>query len=231
MQSHTMKKTILLSLFSCVLMFKTNAQSPSMKAWDVLLDKKVLVDYYKGTFERLGVYVDSTNEAFTVVHLGEKFNLENGIDSSKSDYIIKIKPENVRNLRKHGIDGVIDANEAFKIQAAIFTPISQSMFSNKEMNTKRFFKASKVEDHMQVILLSNDQKVSVAHTILWVNEQWMVIPGLHGKAKRVFTLNPEQALFYQRKVFAAQKENTVKGWKVFLKWYHEWKNTVSKVNK
>ncbi|MBS3912933.1 MAG: hypothetical protein KG003_00385 [Bacteroidetes bacterium] len=209
----------------------TYAQSPSMQAWQILLDKKELADYFKGTFARLGIRVDSTGEAFTVVHAGDHFTLENGIDSSKVDYIISIKPENVRNMQKHGLDGKIDENESFKIQAAIFTPISQSMFSSPEMNNKLFVKRSKVENHLHVYLYNKEKTQYVAHTILWVNDQWIVVPGIYGKSKRTFILSPEQALMFQHKVYAANQTNSKTGWKEFLHWYTTWKKEVSVVSK
>jgi len=40
-------------------------------------------------------------------------------------------------------------------------------------------------------------------------------------------MNPEQTIEYQREVFKAQKENTRKSWKKFMKFYLDWRKTVS----
>jgi hypothetical protein len=225
-----MKKITYTLLLIFLLQTIANAQTTLKQTWESLLNKKELADFFKGTFERLGVYIDSTNEAFTVVHAGDHFLLENGIDSGKVDYIIQLKPENMRNMLRHGQDSKIDDEEAYKIMSVLFTPLTQSGLSNPRMNNKGLLKAIGIEDHLHVYLFSPDKKEYTAHTIVFVNKQWLLIPGIVGKAQRTFIMYPKDAVEYQKELFAAQKNNTQTSWKAFAKWFKQWKDKVSAKN-
>lgn len=222
-----MKKKIYFLLLSTILSFCVNAQTPSMQAWESLLNKKELAEYFNGTFDRLGILIDSTNESFTVVHNGDYFTLENGIDTEKVDYIIPLKPENVRNLQKHGADSKIDDEESFKIMSVLFTPLTQSGLNHPYMTNAKLLRRLKVEQHLHVYLYSVDRKDYTAHTIIYVNKQWVLIPGIQGKAQRVIEMLPKDALEYQQELFKAQKINSKQGWKSFRKWFKAWQETVT----
>jgi hypothetical protein len=60
-----------------------------------------------------------------------------------------------------------------------------------------------------------------------VRGQWLVIPGLHGRAARTFDLSIEDAVLYQRHVLTALRQNTWIGWLQFGSWYVRWRPTVS----
>jgi hypothetical protein len=115
------------------------------------------------------------------------------------------------------------------IQTVLFTPLTQSGLNQPVLTKKFFLKKAKVEEHIHVYLHSPDKKESISQTILFANKKWVIVPGVYGNAQRVFHLTPAQALDYQRHLFGAQKTNNTKGWKAFLKWYNEWKDTVSSV--
>ena len=226
-----MKKFLCNLLVMLLLQTTGYSQTTLKQTWEGLLNKKELADFFKGTFERLGVYIDSTNEAFTVVHAGDHFLLEEGVDSGKVDYIIQLKPENMRNMLRHGEDSKIDEAEAYKIMSVLFTPLTQSGLSNPRMNNKGLLKAIGIEDHLHVYLYSPDRSESTTHTIVFVNDQWLLIPGIVGKAQRTFVMMPKDAIEYQKELFAAQKNNTKASWKAFAKWFKQWKNKVSTKNK
>ena len=89
-------------------------------------------------------------------------------------------------------------------------------------------KLAGVEDLIHVHLKSpSTEEPDVSHTLVYVARQWLVIPGLHGKPRRVYRLNQAEALGYQRKVFAAMKANEWQEWVGFSGWYKEWRNGVS----
>lgn len=199
----------------------------AMEAWQGLLDKKELAEYFKGSFESLGIIIDKTNERFTVYHKSDHFELLSGVDSLKVDYLIHLKPENIQNMRKHGEDDVIDEQESYQIMSVIFTPLTQSGLSHPMMTKKMLLRAGDIEEHLHVHLHSPDNKSATSHTIVFVNGQWLLIPGIHGKAQRKFDMMPKDAVEYQKQLFAAQKANTNQSWKKFSKWYKTWKKTVS----
>jgi hypothetical protein len=205
-----------------------SGQQSAYEAWQGLLNKKELTDYFKGTFESLGIVVDQTGERITVLNKGDHFEIEKGADSAKTDYFMHIKPENVQNLKKYADDNVIDEKESYRIQSVLFTPLTQSGLNQPVLKKKVFLKKAKIEQHIHVYLDSPDGQGSVSQTIVFANDQWIIVPGIYGKAQRVFHLTPQQALDYQRELFAAQKADNLKTWKAFLGWYNKWKDTVSK---
>lgn len=203
------------------------AQTPMMRAWQHLLNKRELAAYFAGSFEKLGIIVDSANEAFTVVHAIDHFTLEEGVDSAKVDYVVRLRPENIRNMKKHGADNVIDAMESYRIMSVLFTPLTQSGLNHPNMTNRSLLRAVGVEKHLHVYLMSPDKKEYTAHTIVFVNRQWLLIPGIHGKAARTFVMMPDDAVAYQKHLFAAQKSNTRQSWRAFSNWYKAWVPTVS----
>ena len=222
-----MKPKIYLFLFLLSLSTYLSAQSSSMKAWESLLNKQELAEYFSGTFERLGILVDSTNEAFTVVHQRNHFTLEEGVDVENVDYVIPLKPENVRNLQKHVSDSKIDDQESFKIMSVLFTPLTQSGLNHPYLTNAKMLRRIKVEQHLHVYLYSVDKTQNTSHTIIFVNKQWLLIPGIQGKAQRVLEMQPKDAIEYQKELFIAQKANSKEGWKAFRKWFKAWQETVT----
>ena len=58
----------------------TFSQNSSMEAWESLLNKKELADYFSGIFTKMGFVIEETKEEFTVIHHGDHFMTEKGID-------------------------------------------------------------------------------------------------------------------------------------------------------
>ena len=67
----------------------------------------------------------------------------------------------------------------------------------------------------------------VQHTLIYANRQWLVFPGLHGRAGRTFRLGLADAVEYQRRVFEAVKKNRFMTWLKFCFWYRSWRKRVS----
>lgn len=204
----------------------TRAQS-SMEAWESLLNKKQLADYFSGIFNSMGFVIEETKEEFTVIHHGDYFKTEKGINREKVDYVVKLKLENIQNMQKHGDDNAIDAMESFRIMSVLFTPLTEASLSNPMLNKPLMRKMSGIENHIHVNLISPDKTDTVSHTLIYLNKSWMVVPDVHGKAKRVFNLTSQDAIDYQKQVFIALQKDTMKGWKEFKKWYMNWRKGVS----
>jgi hypothetical protein len=213
----------------CLLALLASASSAqsAMEKWKPLLDRPGLAEYFKGIFDYLGITVKETGEQFTVHHLGTSFELLQGIDPSKADFIITIKQENVDRMLKHGMDSKIDDEESFLIARAIFTPITESELNNPFLTNKRYLRMAHVDKLMHVVLLDPDKKEDYSQTLVYAEKQWIVTEGLHGKAKITFRLTPAQAVEFQRHLFEAKKTGTKKGWIKFVKWYKDWKKSVT----
>jgi hypothetical protein len=189
--------------------------------WEQLTQQKFLADFFKDYFVNLGV------KEVTVLHKGDHFEIVRGIDEKKVDFILPIGTQNVLNLIKHAEDGKIDEQETYKILAVFFTPMTSMTLKNPLM-TKNIPRAmSKMQNNVHVTLFNPTKTESVSHTLIYLNREWIVVPGFHGTPKRKFELNVAQALDYQKHVFDAIKANKKKTWREFKRWYMSWRKDVS----
>lgn len=223
-----MKKAIWILLLSAMPLSVLSQKISSMEQWKPLLDKKELADYFSGIFNSMGFIVEETGEQFTVHHRGDHFTLSDGIINDSVDYIVPLKLENIQNMVKHGADSKIDETESFKIMSVLFTPLTESSLQDPMMSNPLMVKLSKKDNVIHANLVSPDKKDTISHTLIFLNKEWMVIPGHHGTPKRIFNLEQEDAVEFQQNIFKAFETNTSKGWKEFRKWYIPWRDQVSK---
>lgn len=224
----TRQKSFILSLF--FIFFSVTAFSQvltSMEKWKPLLNQPQLAQYFSGIFDKMGFVVEETNEQFTVNHFEDHFTLEKGVNKDSVDYVIHLKMENIDNMLKHGSDNVIDEKESFRIMSVLFTPLTEASLTNPVFNSFLMRKLSGIDNHIHVSLISTDKQDTVSHTLIFINDKWLVIPGLHGKAKRVFLLGPNDTMEFQRKIFVALKSDSKKDLRAFKKWYLKWRKEKS----
>lgn len=202
-------------------------QESSMEKWNSLLSKSELADYFSGIFNDMGFIIEETGEKFTVTHEKDHFSIKEGVVEDSVDYVVNLKLENITNMLKHGGDSNIDEYESFKIMSVLFTPLTEASLTNPTMTKPMLRKMSGIENHIHINLIAPGNADTVSHTLIYLNKNWMVIPGIHGEARRTFNLTPQNAVDYQRKVFIALNTNTMKGWKEFKKWYIDWREGVS----
>lgn len=222
-----MKTTILFQLLFSFLLANYSFGQNAMEQWKPLLNKAELASYFDGIFHKMAFIVEETNEQFTVTHEGDHFTIEEGINKDSVDYIIPLKQENIQNMAKHGADSKIDEAESFKIMSVLFTPLTESSLTNPMMSNPLMRKLSSIDNVIHANLISPDKQDTVSHTLIFLNKEWMVIPGHYGKPQRVFNLEQADAIEFQKNVFKAFQENSSKGWKAFRKWYLPWRQRVS----
>jgi hypothetical protein len=198
----------------------------SMKAWESMADKVAIARYFSGIFNQLAIEVVDTGEKFTVHHKEDHFELSEGI-SELADFHVELMSENIHNMKAHGADGTIDANESFRIMSVLFTPLTKASLKKPILSQPFLRKLSGIEDHIVVYLEHPTTDEFVSHTLLYFNHEWLVVPGSHGTPKRIFRLNPSQTMEYQRKFFKAVQKNSLVGWQDFKNWYFEWRKDVS----
>lgn len=200
---------------------------PSMQAWSDLLAEPGLAEFFRGMFEHLGIRVAETGEAFTVHHHGDRFELTEGIDEAAVDTVVDLKAENIANMAAHGQDGTIDRAESFRIVSVLFSPLTRASLAHPAMRNGWLRRFGGIENLIHVHLLDPDGGSANTHTLIHINGEWLVVPGLHGKAKRTYRMSTEQAVDYQKQVFAAIKASSVGGWVAFGGWYRSWRGAVS----
>ena len=218
-----MKYLLLLSLFASTVSFSQSAK----EIWKPILQDAEVAKYFSGMWESLGITVMETGEKLTVVHEGDHFTLNEGIDLSKVDYDVVLVGKSVKDMGFYGEDGKIDTQESFKIMGTLFTPFVRASMQHPMMKKEFQMNLVGLEKHVHVYLEGPSKGDIVTHTMIFINKEWMVIEGIHGNAKRVFEISVDDAIDYQRVAFKAKKEDSRKSWKAYKKFYLKWRKNVS----
>lgn len=203
----------------------------AMQKWSTIVQTPDLVDYFRGVFSKAGVVVEggsqtATKEEFTVINDDAGFSFQPGIDSDV-EFVVPLRQENVNNLFDFASDGKFDAHESWRIVQILFTPLTRAALQSPTVRRNWLRYLAGVEPVIHVHLVDPNGGEAVRHTLAYAGDQWLVIPGLHGTAKRTYWLSPEQALTFQRQLYKALKEDDLSGWWQFANWYREWRMTVS----
>lgn len=204
-----------------------NAQSVK-EEWANIINQEGVAQYFSGMWEKLGVHIVETDESITVIHKGDHFDLVDGINDGDVDYKVDIHLDNLKNMAEHGKDGKIDENESFRIMAVLFTPFVRATLQHPMMNKSFQMKLAGIENLVHVYLKGPQEGDVVTHTMIFINKHWVVCEGIHGAAKRVFEIDMDHAIEYQREAYKAQKTDTRKGWKAYKKFYLNWRKEVSR---
>ena len=89
---------------------------------------------------------------------------------------------------------------------------------------------SKLEHITHCYLYTADKtKLIPKHTIIYNNGKLTITEGIIGKANRVYKLDAESALEFQRKMQKAIKKDSWIEWIYLARWYLNWKNNVSEI--
>jgi hypothetical protein len=222
-------KTVFTIVLGVIISLNVTMAQDTKSKWNALLNKQKLAQYFDGIFNQLGIKVEETGEKFTVVHHGDHFDLQDGVNKDSVDYYVTLSLQNIKNMQGHGADSQIDSGESYKIMSVLFTPLTRASLKAPLLNRPLVRSFSGIEDHIHVHLIS-DKNDTTTHTLLFMNKNWMVVPGQHGEAKRTFHLSPEEAINYQRKMFQALQDDNMKSWRKFRKWYLKWRPDVSEKN-
>jgi hypothetical protein len=201
----------------------------SLEKWRAVVQTPEIVGFFRGTFERAGVRIKDTNEAFTCVHRGDRIEFEPDLDESRVDYTVVIESYQVERLAEEARAGELSAIEQFRVLRALFSPATAATLKNPVLSHGFLRRLSGVEDLIHVNLHSPDpeQEPNAAHTLVHAAGQWLVFVGLHGRPRRTFRLSMEDAVAYQRRVFHAMKKDDPLTWIRFASWYVSWRKRVS----
>lgn len=195
------------------------------KKWQSSEQPQEFLDFFRGTFHKLGITVEETGEQFTVVHEGDKFTFHAGV--ADVDFIVPVRQQNVDSLMGRAADGKLDDEDAFAIMKLMFTPLTREILRHPVTADDNLRKMSGVEDHIHVILLDPQGNEGASHTLVYQDNKWEVTPGLIGTPSRTFRMTAQQALDYQRHAFEAMQKNNPIAWAAFSGWYKEWRESCS----
>lgn len=197
-----------------------------MQAWADIVQTPQLISYFKGLFNRAAVIVEDTGEEFTVTHTGENIQFAPGIQEPV-DFRVPLQWENVSNLVQHAADGDIAPEESWRIVCVLFTPLTHAALSNPVVTQNWLRKLAGVESLIHVHLLNPSGQDAATHTLAFAAGQWLVVSGLHGNPERTYHLNTDQAIEFQRRLFATIQSESSTAWWQFANWYRDWRTHVS----
>ncbi|MAI86583.1 MAG: hypothetical protein CMF99_05405 [Candidatus Marinimicrobia bacterium] len=211
--------------------FIWSQEMSSMKALEAIFQTSAIVDYFDGMFTHLGIIVEETGEKFTIHHNGESIKFIKGLNKKNVDFIVPLGIQNIENMVSHAKSGTISNQESWQILSVLFTPLTKETLKSPVLSVNWRRKIAGVEDLTHVLLISPNGKEASKHTLIYVKNQWLVLGGLHGNPRRTYRMNPNQAILYQKKIFAAMQKDSFIGWFQFSSWYKKWRKSCSEKHK
>jgi hypothetical protein len=203
--------------------------STSLEKWKAITQDPRVVSFFTGLFERVGIRVTDTQEAFTCIHHGDRIDFEATLDRSKVDYVVELESWQIDRMVAYAEPGELSLYARYRIIRALFTPATAATLKNPVLSNDILRRFARVEDLIHVFLTSPvpEQEEDASHTLIYVKGQWLVIPDLHGNPRRTFRMTLEEAITYHKRVFAAMKADKWSTWWQFARWYQRWRKSVS----
>lgn len=186
----------------------------------------LVVAFFKGLFDRVGVHISDTDETFTAIHRGGQVDFSSGIEESAVDFTVEIESSQVERLLEDARAGALDAGAQYRIMAEIAGPATQAALKRPMIRSRLLrgilFKIGRVDPLMHVRLVAptgEPEADGAAYTIAYVDGQSLIVPGLHGRVRQVYWLTVADAAEYQRHMLRARKANNLLTWVRFARWY------------
>ena len=192
-----------------------------------LCKQPAAVEWFKGLFRTAHLEITDTREKFTVTHDGPTLRVTSGFEGDRPNFVVPLESANIRNLSGFFDDERIDAKEQYRIVKFMLKPCLRAALDMPVLKNKAFRKVVNVDTHWQEALLDPDGREDEQLTVICVNDQWLILPGYHGRPQRRLVMTPAQVLEYQRKVFDANEKNSLPVWLSMGGWYLRWRDTVS----
>ena len=203
----------------------------TLEKWKSLELPENVTGLFQGLFEKLGVRIIDTGEALTCIQRGDQLEFAMAIDEDSVDFTVQVYGFQVDRLAEHIETGEIDELERFRIAREFFGRSSRgkaNVLSNPLISNSilRRLIGGKNLIHMYLISPDPEQEENATFTLIYVNEGWLVIPGLHGEPERVFRVSVADVLELQRRLFAGMKAGSWREWIKIGRWYVGWRKKV-----
>ena len=201
--------------------------SDNLQQLQALTQTRSAVEWFKGLFSRVHVEVTDQKERFTVVHKGDRVEVEEGFQGTDPSFVIPLESQNIRNLVGFFDGDKLDDQEQYRIVKFMLKPCLKAALEMPVLQNSAFRMIVRVDTHWQEALLDPQGREDEQLTVMCVNDQWLVVPGYHGKPQRRLVMKPEQVLDFQRRVFNAAEKNNLPTWLEVGRWYVGWRDQVS----
>lgn len=189
------------------------------------------VAFFDGLFERAGVRVTDTGEAFTCDHRGSSIEFTDGLDEDVVDFIVEIKSGDIDLVLADIADGKLDEREQYRIMARLAAPAARGAFRRPAIRNALLrnvlFTIGRAEMLMHVRLMPPPgEPETPGYTVMYVDSQTLVLDGFHGRVKHEYRLTVEHAKAFQRHLLAARKSGRLRDWLAFARWYGKLRKAV-----
>ncbi len=200
----------------------------TLQRWAAVSNNRDLIEFVAGMFHRLAVHVTGREEHLTVVHDGRDVQIEAGADDAACDFGVTIDAGEADRLADEASRPTLGDGERFRIMRALFTAATAATLRKPRLASPILKKIVGAESLIHVRLISPvSEEPDATHTLLYAARQWLVIPGLHGRAERRYDMTTDQAAAYQRRVHEVLSHDTIGQWIRFGRWYRQWRESVS----
>ena len=204
----------------------------TMSKWQSAMQPPEAVVFFRGLFERAGVRVTDTGEAFTCVHRGSSIEFVEGLDEEAVDFTVEITSADVDLLLADIVDGKLDAGEQYRIMAHLAAPAARGAFRRPVIRNSFLrsvlFKIGRAEMLMHVRLMPPaGERETPGYTVMYVDGQTLVIPGFHGRVQHEYRLTVAHATEFQRRLLTARRANRLRDWLGFARWYGQLRKAVA----
>jgi hypothetical protein len=186
------------------------------------------VGWFQGLFHRIHLQITDTGENFTVLHHGDRMEVQSGFLSQQPNFVAPLETQNIRNLAGFFDQGTIGPYEQYRIVKFMMRPCIEAALAMPILNHQAILKIVRVDPHFHTALVDPDGHEDEQLTVLYVNNQWLVLSGHHGKPQRRVARTPEQLLEFQRHLHQADEQNTLAAWMDAARWYLKWREEVTK---
>jgi hypothetical protein len=201
--------------------------SENLQLLQSLTQKPSAVKWFQGLFTRAHLEVTDQNEQFTVLHTGDRVEVETGLHGDDPHLVIPLESQNIRNLHGFFENDQISDYEQYRIVKFMLKPCLRAALAMPILQNSAFRKIVRVDLHWQEALLDPQGQEDEQVTVVCVNDQWLVIPGYYGRPQRRLVMKPEEVLDFQRRVFNADEKNNLPTWLDLGRWYVRWRDQVS----
>jgi hypothetical protein len=211
--------------------YVTSPQS-SLDTWQDIEQTPAALGFFKDLFNRAGVRVLDTDEAFTCVQTSRGIEFIDGLDEDSVDYTVQIYAYQVERLADYLQTGGIDEIEQYRIVRSLYAPIASAALKNtavlRFMNNSLISLLINRKRVVHIELLSSDpgQESHAYFTLLGVSKQWLMLEGHHGTPYRVFRMSHLDVLDMCNRVTTTMRTGGWIGWARLAMWYVGWRNKV-----
>jgi len=203
----------------------------TLEKWKSLELPSNVSELFQGLFEKVGVRIIDTGEELTCIQRGDRFEFAAGVDEASVDFSVEIYAFQADRLTEHIAQGKIDELEGFRIARELFASRStgRANIRNNPLISNVILRrliGGKNLIHVHLISPDPQQEENATFTLIYVNNGWLVIPGLQGEPERTFRVSVAHALELQRHLFAGMKAGSWLEWLKIGRWYVGWRKKV-----